>query len=210
MSTSLLRQGAYTIGFDVNIALMWGRTIAVGVRETMGNPAVNNYTAADGLHLWIVGLEGDRHWPRAGPSGRSARVARRPAVRDGTRSGRERPRADRRSSTRCSPRRPRRVGRARSRPSPSCSGRRSTRSTTCSATSSSSPPGPSSTCPDEDGGRAMLASPADFEGRAPTPRWRAPQLGEHTTEVLLELGRSRSAIDRLLEAGVAGPPGDRR
>ena len=35
VSTSLLRQGAYTIGFDVNVALMWGRTLATNVREAM-------------------------------------------------------------------------------------------------------------------------------------------------------------------------------
>ena len=63
VSTSLLRQGAYTIGFDVNIALMWGRSILVGSRESMGNPAINNYTAGDGRRFWIVGLEGERHWP---------------------------------------------------------------------------------------------------------------------------------------------------
>ena len=63
VSTSLLLQGAYTIGFDVNVALMWGRPIMVGQREAMGNPAINNYTAGDGRRFWIVGLEGDRHWP---------------------------------------------------------------------------------------------------------------------------------------------------
>ena len=63
MSTSLLRQGAYTIGFDVNVALMWGRTLATGVRESMPSPTVNNYTAGDGRPFWIVGLEGERHWP---------------------------------------------------------------------------------------------------------------------------------------------------
>src|SRR3954453_2574478 len=63
VSTSLLRQGAYTIGFDVNIALMWGRSVLVGSRETMGNPSINNYTAGDGRRFWIVGLEGERHWP---------------------------------------------------------------------------------------------------------------------------------------------------
>ena len=30
VSTSLLRQGAYTIGFDVNIALLWGRSMSTG------------------------------------------------------------------------------------------------------------------------------------------------------------------------------------
>jgi crotonobetainyl-CoA:carnitine CoA-transferase CaiB-like acyl-CoA transferase len=63
VSTSLLRQGVYTVGFDVNTYLMWGRPIAVGRRQTMGNPSVNNYAAGDGRRFWIVGLEGDRHWP---------------------------------------------------------------------------------------------------------------------------------------------------
>ena len=63
VSTSLLRQGVYTIGFDVNVALMWGRTLGIGTRETMHSPVLNNYTASDGRSFWIVGLEGDRHWP---------------------------------------------------------------------------------------------------------------------------------------------------
>ena len=59
----------------------------------------------------------------------------------------------------------------------------------------------------------MLATPADFGGAAPAPRWRAPRLGEHTEEVLAELGLEPAAIDRLVEAGIAGvhePAGDGR
>ena len=41
--------------------------------------------------------------------------------------------------------------------------------------------------PDETGGWSMLATPADFDGRPPVPRSRAPRLGEHTREVLAEL-----------------------
>jgi crotonobetainyl-CoA:carnitine CoA-transferase CaiB-like acyl-CoA transferase len=63
VSTSLYRQGAYTVGFDMNIALLWGLTLQVGRREAMGNPSVNNYVAGDGRRFWIVGLEGARHWP---------------------------------------------------------------------------------------------------------------------------------------------------
>jgi len=63
VSTSLLRQGVYTIGFDLNMVLGWGLTTAVGSRSAMGNPAINNYTAGDGRRFWIVGLEGERHWP---------------------------------------------------------------------------------------------------------------------------------------------------
>lgn len=63
VSTSLLRQGAYTVGFDLNVYLMWGHQIAVGTREAMGNPAMNNYKTGDDRRFWIVGLEGERHWP---------------------------------------------------------------------------------------------------------------------------------------------------
>jgi crotonobetainyl-CoA:carnitine CoA-transferase CaiB-like acyl-CoA transferase len=63
VSTSLYRQGAYTVSFDLNSYLMTGQLVAVGQRETMANPCMNNYAAADGRRFWIVGLEVDRHWP---------------------------------------------------------------------------------------------------------------------------------------------------
>jgi crotonobetainyl-CoA:carnitine CoA-transferase CaiB-like acyl-CoA transferase len=63
VSTSLYRQGAYTVSFDLNTYLMSGQPIAIGQRETMRNPCMNNYAAGDGRRFWIVGLELDRHWP---------------------------------------------------------------------------------------------------------------------------------------------------
>ena len=63
VSTSLFRQGTYTVGFDVNIRLMWGLALGAGVRELMGNPTANNYVTADGKRFWVVGLEAARHWP---------------------------------------------------------------------------------------------------------------------------------------------------
>jgi crotonobetainyl-CoA:carnitine CoA-transferase CaiB-like acyl-CoA transferase len=42
---------------------MTGQPIAIGQRESMGNPCMNNYAAGDGRRFWIVGLQGDRHWP---------------------------------------------------------------------------------------------------------------------------------------------------
>ncbi|MCV7279584.1 CoA transferase [Mycolicibacterium flavescens] len=63
VSTSLYRQGAYTVSFDLNTFLLTGHQIAIGQRETMGNPCMNNYTAGDGRRFWIVGLEAHRHWP---------------------------------------------------------------------------------------------------------------------------------------------------
>ncbi|WNG94763.1 CoA transferase [Mycobacterium sp. ITM-2016-00318] len=72
VSTSLYRQGAYTVSFDLNTFLMTGHAIAIGQRESMANPCMNNYAAADGKRFWIVGLEVDRHW------GPLCRVVRRP------------------------------------------------------------------------------------------------------------------------------------
>jgi crotonobetainyl-CoA:carnitine CoA-transferase CaiB-like acyl-CoA transferase len=63
VTTSLYRQGAYTVSFDLNTFLLTGHPIAIGQRETMGNPCMNNYAAGDGRRFWIVGLQGDRHWP---------------------------------------------------------------------------------------------------------------------------------------------------
>ena len=63
VTTSLYRQGAYTVSFDLNTFLITGHSIAIGQREAMGNPCMNNYTAADGRRFWLVGLQGERHWP---------------------------------------------------------------------------------------------------------------------------------------------------
>src|ERR1700754_3735522 len=63
VSTSLYRQGAYTVSFDLNTFLMTGHAIAIGQRESMGNPCMNNYAAGDGRRFWIVGLQAGRHWP---------------------------------------------------------------------------------------------------------------------------------------------------
>jgi len=81
VSTSLLRQGVYILSFDLATSLRLGVGLAVGNRKTMGNPCINNYADKDGRWFWIVGLEGERHWPsrrqRATPSGSTTRASRR-------------------------------------------------------------------------------------------------------------------------------------
>ncbi len=83
VSTSLYRQGAYTVSFDLNTFLMTGHAIAIGQRESMANPCMNNYAAADGKRFWIVGLEVDRHWgPLCRVVGRPDWLATYPRPRD--------------------------------------------------------------------------------------------------------------------------------
>ena len=60
VETSLMRQGAYTISFDLNLLLMWGATLEIGERTSMGNPAIFN--TDQGVQFtskaWIGAVEG--------------------------------------------------------------------------------------------------------------------------------------------------------
>jgi crotonobetainyl-CoA:carnitine CoA-transferase CaiB-like acyl-CoA transferase len=55
--------------------------------------------------------------------------------------------------------------------------------------------------PSEDGAWTMLATPADFDLHRGAPRFRAPLLGEHTHELLVELGKSDQEITALIASG---------
>jgi crotonobetainyl-CoA:carnitine CoA-transferase CaiB-like acyl-CoA transferase len=63
VSTSLLRQGIYTLAFDLSIVLRFGVNLGAADRTKMPNPSVNSYCDKEGRWFWIVGLDGDRHWP---------------------------------------------------------------------------------------------------------------------------------------------------
>ena len=63
VSTSLLRTGIYSLGWDLSIQLRFGKLAGVEPRTRNNNPLVNSYRAADGRWFWLLGLESDRHWP---------------------------------------------------------------------------------------------------------------------------------------------------
>ncbi len=203
VSSSLLRQGVYTIGFDLNLVLGWGQHPEIGNRETMLNVCINNYTAGDGRRFWIVGLEGDRHWP---PIARSI--------------GRTEWLADERFAT------------ARSRAHNArelialLDAEFAKKSLDEWADVFAEEPdmfwapvnsaeeilndpqlrhaGGLVEVPDEFGSTTMIATPADFGGTPWSPRWIAPKLGEHTAEILHEFGRSDDDIAALVSEGAVG------
>ena len=199
VSTSLLRQGAYTIGFDVNIALMWGRSVMVGSREAMGNPAINNYTARDGRRFWIVGLEGERHWPPL------ARVVGHPEWLEDPRYASARARftnaraliaeLDQIFATKALDEWAELFA-----TEPDFFWAPVNTVDELLADAQFRAAGALVEVPDEQGAMTMLATPADFHGTPAGPRSRAPRVGEHTREVLEEVGRGAD-FDALLAAG---------
>jgi crotonobetainyl-CoA:carnitine CoA-transferase CaiB-like acyl-CoA transferase len=63
VAASLLRTGVYMMGWDVNTKLRLGRVESAYDRRRIPNPLVNCYRSSDGRWFWLLGLQGDRHWP---------------------------------------------------------------------------------------------------------------------------------------------------
>jgi crotonobetainyl-CoA:carnitine CoA-transferase CaiB-like acyl-CoA transferase len=63
VSASLLRTGVYVLGWDVNTRLRFGRVESAYDRRRIPNPLVNCYRSVDDRWFWLLGLQGDRHWP---------------------------------------------------------------------------------------------------------------------------------------------------
>jgi crotonobetainyl-CoA:carnitine CoA-transferase CaiB-like acyl-CoA transferase len=191
VSTSLYRQGAYTISFDLNTFLMTGHSIAIGERETMGNPCMNNYVAGDGRRFWIVGLQGDRHWPAL------CRAVGRPEWLTDPRFATGRSRAANAVEL---------IGELdeifAARPlddwakvfagEPDFFWAPINSIEDVVADDQFHAAGGVVYVPDGNAGAPMVATPADFHGTPWEPRSPAPKLGEHTDEILAEL-KARNA-----------------
>ena len=63
VATSLYRIGIFTIGWDVNMRLRMGLPTTPLTRETVPNPMISAYRTKDERWIWMLGLQGDRMWP---------------------------------------------------------------------------------------------------------------------------------------------------
>jgi crotonobetainyl-CoA:carnitine CoA-transferase CaiB-like acyl-CoA transferase len=188
VTTSLYRQGAYTISFDLNTFLMTGHSIAIGQRESMGNPCMNNYAAGDGKRFWIVGLDVDRHWgPLCRVVDRPGWLTEYPMPRDrAVNAAHLIAELDAIFATKP-------LGEwaelfARE-PDFFWSPINSIEDVVSDEQFHAA--GGVVLVPDGDGGTPMVATPADFHGTPWQPRGGAPGVGEHTEEVLAELRARR-------------------
>ena len=201
VSTSLYRQGAYTIGFDINIALLWGMTLAIGNRKSIGNPAINNYVAGDGKRFWIVGLEVVRHWPPL------CRVVGHPEWTDDERFASPRDRALNATELIALldaefAKRPMEEWEEIFSTEPDFFWAPVNSIDDVLSDPQSEHAGLFTDVPDDVGTTRMVATPCDFSGTPWEPRSTAPGLGEHTIEVLKTLGYSDADIASFQQNGV--------
>lgn len=185
VTTSLYRQGAYTVSFDLNTLLMSGQQVAIGQREAMGNPCMNNYAAGDGKRFWIVGLDVARHWPALCRSvGREDWLTRYPTPRDRFAHARDIiAELDTVFATRTLPEWEQVFA---GEPDFFWSPINSLDDVVADEQFHAA--GGIVYVPEGDSSTPMVASPADFSATPWRPRGPAPELGEHTAQILAELG----------------------
>ena len=200
VATSLLRHGMYTISFDLNMALRFGVPLAVAKRTQMTNPVINCYQDGDGRWFWLVGLEGQRHWPDVCRAvGRADWIDdERFRDEDGRRAniGELIPELDRIFATRNREEWAEIFERENVWWAPV--------QTTDEVLSDPQvhAGGGLVEVPDGSGSVMMINTSVDFLGTPGGPRAMTPELGEHTDGVLEELGKDAGAIERLRADGV--------
>lgn len=200
ISTSLLRIGAYMMGWDTSINLRTGLPTMPMTRKTAPNPLIVDYGASDGKRFWLLGLEGDRHWPGL------LRAVGHPEWADDPRF------ADLMSRTvnnRALVEQLDEVFLTRARDEWTAifdiegvwwAPVQATHELVDDAQASAAGCFVEGPTPDGTNVR-QVATPVDFAEWAPTPGGPWPESGQHTEEVLLELGYDWDAIIALKEVG---------
>jgi crotonobetainyl-CoA:carnitine CoA-transferase CaiB-like acyl-CoA transferase len=200
VSVPLVRVGVYMIGWDVMLSMRLNMPILTYDRQHAINPIINSFCAGDVKWFWLLLLQADRHWPdlcraiarddiRTDP--RFADITSRRV--NGTQLVEEldavfatKPLAEwadifRANNVWFAP--VNMVHEVPEDPVVQASG------------AFVDVPGP-------DGPVRMVATPADFSETKWEPRGIQPELGQHTEEVLLELGYDWDQIIPLKERGV--------
>jgi crotonobetainyl-CoA:carnitine CoA-transferase CaiB-like acyl-CoA transferase len=200
ISTSLLRIGVFTLGWDTNIKLRLGAPATPMTRTTTPNPLISCYRDRDGRWFWLLGLQGDRLWPDL------LRAVNRP---DWLNDPRFSSLAGRRENCAELVRLLDEIFPTRllaewaeifDREGVWWSPVQTTDEVVEDPQVIASGAFVDVPLPDE-GSARMVASPVDFSGTPWAPRSTAPELGQHTEEILLELGYDWEAIATLKEKG---------
>jgi len=199
VAISLQRVGAYMMGWDYNTVLRANMPVAAYDRFHAPNPIINCFRAGDDRWFWLLLLQGDRHWPdliRAlgredlGQDERFENIVKRAMnaealVRELDAEFAKKPLAD--------------WGQAFDREdvwwAPAQTVSEALQDPAILAN------GVVVQVPGGEGTVDMVATPVDFYGTPWSPQGPVPELGQHTEEVLLELGYDWEQIAALKETG---------
>jgi crotonobetainyl-CoA:carnitine CoA-transferase CaiB-like acyl-CoA transferase len=200
LSVSLLRMGAYMVGSDLSGALRLNLTVEPYDQQHAINPIINWFRASDGRPFWLLLLQADRHWPDL------CRAIEREDLRSDPRFS---DMTVRRENAPALVEELNRVFAAKTLTewaeifdredvwwAPINSVLDMLQDTVVHEA------GVFIDIPGPEGEIKGVASPTDFYGTPWQPRGYAPELGQHTEEVLLELGYDWDQIVALKEAGV--------
>lgn len=203
VETSLLRTGAYCLGWDLNIQLVFDKIRAPVPRTEIETPLVNCYRAGCGQWFWLIGVEADRHFPGVARTiGREdlASDPRFASARERRRNCRELiAELDTAFATRSRAEWAERFDREGVWWAPVQSPAEVVRDPQAAAA------GTFVDVPTRDGGtQRAVATPVEFVGAPTAPTRPVPQLGEHTEQALREAGLDEAALERLRTAGAIG------
>jgi len=200
VAVSLIRAGIYTIGWDVNVALRLKFMVRPYDRHHAVNPLIGCYQAGDGRWFWLLLLQGDRHWPDLCRTieredlledARFADIGRRglnaPALVD---------ELDKVFATKNLDE----WGQAFDRENVWWAPVNSISDVVNDPVAQEA--GAFVDVPGPEGPIQGVATPVDFYGTPWQPRGYVPELGQHTEEILLELGYDWDRIVALKEDGV--------
>jgi len=200
LAVSLLRMGAYMVGSDLSVALRLGITFEPYDHQHAINPIINCFQASDGLWLWLLLLQADRHWPDL------CRAIEREDLRSDPRFSDMIVRRDN------APALVEELDRVFATKTLTEWGEIFDREDVWWAPVNSvsdmlqdtvvHDAGVFIDIPGPEGEIKGVASPTDFYGTPWEPQGYAPELGQHTEEVLLELGYDWDQIVALKESGV--------
>ena len=200
VTTSLLRTGLYIVGADTNQVLRLGIPPIPLERTAMPNPLCTFYRARDGRWIFLLGLQADRHWPDL------VRAVDRPAWLSDARFVNIRTRRehfqeliaelDAVFATRPFAEWAERLDREGMWWAPVQTIDEAVRDPQSEAA------GAFIDVPLGEGSARMLATPVDFTDHRPAAARPVPEPGQHTEEVLLELGYDWEAIAGLKASGV--------
>jgi crotonobetainyl-CoA:carnitine CoA-transferase CaiB-like acyl-CoA transferase len=201
VATSLLRQGVYTLSFDLAFLMRIGVSIGVSDRAAMVNPCINSYRDSQGRWFWIVGLEGERHWPPL------CRVVGRPEWIDDPRFANPSDRATNATTLialldEIFATRTREEWGVIFDAEPDMWWAPVQSLDEVLADPQVAAAGSFVEVPDGDGSMLLPATPVDFAATSAAPRRGSPGHGEHTDEILTMLGYGADRIARLREQGI--------